>query len=88
MVKTYFFDTSALVKRYITEMGSHWVRSVTDPRSGNRIILSQITWVEMLIAYSRLKRESNFDEIAFNTLHQTFEYDLDIQQDPDTLFSI
>ncbi len=79
MVKTYYFDTSALVKRYITEIGSDWVRNLTDPQSGNRIILARITWVEMLSAYSRLKRESNLDETAFNIALQAFEYDWDTQ---------
>lgn len=45
MVKTYFFDTSALAKRYITETDSHWVRAMTDPNSGTRIILSRIKWL-------------------------------------------
>ncbi len=65
-MKTYFIDTSALVKKYITETGSHWVRAVTDPQSGNRIILARITWIEMLSAYSRLKRESSLDETALS----------------------
>lgn len=77
MVKTYFFDTSALVKRYITEIGSDWVRTLTDPQSGNRIILARITWIEMLSAYSRLKRESTLDEASFNIALQAFEYDWD-----------
>ena len=50
-MKTYFFDTSALVKRYISEIGSNWVRTVTDPEEGNGIILARITWVEMVSAY-------------------------------------
>jgi uncharacterized protein len=79
MVKTYFFDTSALVKRYITEIGSNWVRSLTDPQSGNRIILARITWIEMLSAYSRLKRECTLDETDFNIALQAFEYDWNTQ---------
>ena len=27
----YFLDASALVKRYVDELGSTWVRSITDP---------------------------------------------------------
>ena len=78
-MKTYFFDTSALVKRYITEIGSDWVRTLTDAQSGNRIILARITWIEMLSAYSRLRRESTLDETAFNIVLQAFEYDWDTQ---------
>lgn len=79
MVKTYFFDTSALVKRYITEIGSQWVRALADPQAGNRIILARITWVEMLSAFSRLKRESALEETAFNVALQAFEFDWDTQ---------
>jgi predicted nucleic acid-binding protein len=78
-LKTYFFDTSALVKRYISEIGSYWVRTLTDPEEGNGIILARITWVEMLSAYSRLKRESTIDEGALNIAIQAFEYDWDTQ---------
>ncbi len=79
MVKTYFFDTSALVKRYITEIGSDWLRTLNDEQSGNRIILARITWIEMLSAFSRLRRESTLDETAFNIVLQAFEYDWDTQ---------
>ena len=51
MVKTYFFDTSALVKRYVTEIGSYWVRDLTDPQSGNRIILTRITWIDRSVCW-------------------------------------
>lgn len=78
-MKTYFFDTSALVKRYISEIGSHWVRTLTDPEEGNGIILARITWVEMLSAYSRLKRENTIDELALNIALRAFEYDWDTQ---------
>jgi len=31
MVSVYFLDTSALVKRYIDETGSAWLRAIVDP---------------------------------------------------------
>jgi uncharacterized protein len=58
MVTAYFFDTSALVKRYIDETGSQWIRSLTDLQSENKIIVAGITFVELLSALSRLQRES------------------------------
>lgn len=54
----YFFDSSALVKRYILEVGTNWVRSIVDPNSGNEIIVAQITEVEVMSAVSRLARET------------------------------
>jgi predicted nucleic acid-binding protein len=36
-MSAYYFDTSALVKRYVAEIGSGWVRSVMARRAGNMI---------------------------------------------------
>ena len=32
---TCYLDTSALIKRYVAETGSEWVRALADPTSGN-----------------------------------------------------
>jgi predicted nucleic acid-binding protein len=52
-VGVYYLDTSALVKRYLTETGSPWVRSVTDPKSGHDIFVARITGVESVSAFVR-----------------------------------
>jgi hypothetical protein len=41
----YFFDSSALVKRYIAETGSGWVSGLTDPTAGNINFIAGITAV-------------------------------------------
>ena len=41
----YFVDTSALVKRYVQEVGTPWVRSLTRGNMLNRIYLARITAV-------------------------------------------
>lgn len=46
----FFFDTSALVKRYMQEQGSAWVLDLTDPQKGNSIVLAEITIVEAAAA--------------------------------------
>jgi len=74
-VKSYFIDTSALVKRYITEIGSKWIQLLTDPNANNKLILSRITWIEILSAFSRLKRERVIDESIFDVALQSFEFD-------------
>jgi hypothetical protein len=38
----YFFDTSAIVKRYVHEIGSAWVQGTADPSSGNMVYLAAI----------------------------------------------
>lgn len=57
MVSAYFLDTSALVKKYMTEQGSAWIAAVTDPDSDRKVILASVTWVETLSAFARLHRE-------------------------------
>lgn len=49
----YFFDTSALLKRYVPETGSAWVNALTDPSSGNTVHIVQITEVEIVSAFTR-----------------------------------
>jgi predicted nucleic acid-binding protein len=52
-VASYFLDSSAIVKRYLTETGSGWVRSLTDPIAANDIFLARITGVEVVSALVR-----------------------------------
>ena len=52
----YFFDTSALVKRHVTEPGTRWVRSLTRVPAGHFIYLAEITTVEMVAAITRRQR--------------------------------
>lgn len=52
----YFFDTSALVKRYATETGTAWVTSLIDPASNNRIYVARIAGVETVSALTRKRR--------------------------------
>ena len=49
----YFFDTSALVKRHVTETGSLWVRSLMRAKVGHRIYIARITAVEVTSAITR-----------------------------------
>jgi predicted nucleic acid-binding protein len=52
----YFLDTSALIKRYVAEIGSGWVMSLCDPVSGNTILISQATQAEAVAALCRKAR--------------------------------
>ena len=52
----YFFDSSAIVKRYISETGSGWVTSMSDISTNNRIYIARITAVEVVSAITRRKR--------------------------------
>ena len=53
----YYMDSSCLVKRYINEIGSGWVISITNPVARNEIYIVRITGVEVVSAISRRKRD-------------------------------
>jgi predicted nucleic acid-binding protein len=49
----YFLDSSALVKRYVQEDGTRWVRNLTRRDAPNLIYLARITVVEVTAAVAR-----------------------------------
>lgn len=79
MVNAYFLDTSALVKRYISETGSIWVKAITDPARENDLAIAQITWVEVISALSRRQREGSLSSDDFDSVFQDFRNDFDTQ---------
>jgi predicted nucleic acid-binding protein len=56
-VTQYFLDSSALIKRYVVEPGTTWVRSLINHSSGNTAIIAQITQIEIVSGASRRVRE-------------------------------
>lgn len=56
MRATYYFDSSALVKRYVTEVGTDWVRSLVAPTGGNLSLTSRVTIIEVRSALARRRR--------------------------------
>lgn len=61
---TYFFDSSALAKRYVTETGTPWVQSLIDPALGNGVYVARITLVELVSAISRRRRNGDLTPVA------------------------
>jgi predicted nucleic acid-binding protein len=76
MVNIYFLDTSALVKRYVTEIGSVWVQTLTDPLLGNALLIVRITWVEVLSALARRQREGSLTATEVTDTIQLFRGEL------------
>jgi predicted nucleic acid-binding protein len=52
----YFVDSSALVKRYVREDGTGWVRRLTRRSSSTVIYIARITAVEVTSAVARRRR--------------------------------
>src|SRR5208283_2194762 len=55
-VAVYFVDSSALVKRYVQEVGTTWVRRLTHRGQAHGIYLASITPVELTAAVARRRR--------------------------------
>ena len=60
----YFFDTSALIKRYVVEQGTLWVQEIASHQTDNVILVAQITRVEIVSGASRRKRSGQISEHA------------------------
>jgi len=77
VVNAYFLDTSALVKRYVPEIGSDWILSITDPATDNHLAISQITWVEVHSALARRLRDGSFSAQRFDLIVQKVREDFE-----------
>lgn len=75
----YFLDSSALVKRYISETGSGRVRELTSSEGGNIIVVSRTTWVEVSSALARLYREGAIRLSDLEDTMRLFSQDWNIQ---------
>jgi uncharacterized protein len=81
-VTHYFLDSSALLKRYVVESGSAWIRSITSAKDENTILISSITPVEIMSGVVRRRREGLVtDRIAQSLrllidLHASREYEV------------
>ena len=58
---SYYFDTSALAKRYVVEIGSSWVQAIIAQQSGQTVYTSVLTQPELVSALQRRVREGNLE---------------------------
>jgi uncharacterized protein len=52
----YFFDSSALVKYYVSETGTQWVHGIIDTQPQNEISIAHVTGAEIVAAIARRVR--------------------------------
>jgi uncharacterized protein len=74
MVAVYFLDTSALLKRYVPEIGTSWIQSIADPQNQHLIIIAQITWVEFYSAIARRVLEQSITAAQAQQISSAFEF--------------
>ncbi len=68
----YFFDSSAIFKRYYREMGTDWVRAICESRTRPLLYLSQIAHVEVVAALRRTERLNKEQPAYINALVNEF----------------
>jgi hypothetical protein len=78
-VAVYFVDSSALVKRYISETGSTWVLSLFDSALNNDILIATITGVEIVAAITRRARSGSIS--AANAMAACNQFRSDLQSE-------
>ena len=62
----YFFDSSALVKRFIRETGTAWVMSLWRPSAGHAIYAARLTEVETCAALARRHKGNKLTVAQFH----------------------
>ncbi len=79
----FYLDTSAVVKRYLPERGTAWVRGMSDPASGNTITLGEVTLVEVAAALAArhrapggISRRARDNTLALFLQHFANEYEV------------
>ena len=70
---TYFADSSGLVKRHVSEIGSVWFSQIADAQSGNTIIISRLSISEVFSAFNRRLRELSLNQVDYFKVAQDFE---------------
>lgn len=73
---SYFFDTSALAKRYIQETGSSWVGVICDDTENNLVFISDLTEIELVSAISRRAKGGTLATASAQSEIKNFDSDL------------
>ena len=76
MVSIFYFDTSALLKQYVAEIGSGWVNDLLATSPAPFVFTSQLTTVEGVCAFTRRLREGTLSSVAHSRLLAAFDYDM------------
>jgi predicted nucleic acid-binding protein len=74
-VSRYYLDASALVKRYVNEEGSDWLRATIDPARSQLLFTSRMTIVEVISAFARRVRDGSLTLEEFASARDLFRGD-------------
>jgi predicted nucleic acid-binding protein len=73
----YFIDSSALVKRYVQETGTPWVRGITRRRPSTVIYIARITTVEVSCSIARRRKGKSLMPPRASSILRRFRQHLD-----------
>ena len=79
MVDIYYADTSALLKRYVQEIGSTWLTALVATENQTLVITSKLTLAETASAFARRRRDNTITEDMYRDVNRAFLYDCNIQ---------
>ncbi|MEO1297115.1 MAG: type II toxin-antitoxin system VapC family toxin, partial [Cyanobacteria bacterium J06636_16] len=71
----YFLDSSALVKKYISEVGSAWILNLLRPETENDFFAAAVTGVEVIAAITRRARGNSISRTDAAVACQRFRKD-------------
>lgn len=71
----YFLDSSAVVKRYVSELGTAWVQGLFDPAGANRLVVASITGPEVVAAIARRGHGGGLPAAAASRMIDRFRID-------------
>lgn len=72
-MSAYFFDSSAIVKRYYREAGTTWIQAICEPRNHPPLYLSQLAHVEVIAALRRVGRAQQLHPSFVDAMTRGFE---------------
>jgi hypothetical protein len=73
-VTTYYLDTSALIKRYVDEVGSDWLRAMLDAQQDVALVIHLVI-VEVTSALTRRLRENVLTSAEYIQTQNAFRAD-------------
>jgi predicted nucleic acid-binding protein len=71
----YYLDASALVKRYVDETGSDWLRATMAPAQHFLLFTSRMVIVEVISAFARRIRDGSLTPGEFTVVRDAFRFD-------------
>jgi len=71
----FYFDTSALVKRYAAETGSTWIVALCHPPTGNTIATARITKAEAAAAFASKCRSGGLSQAYYTEATRDLVHD-------------